>query len=429
MVDGNNKRFLADMARCNLLFNTFRENADGLAVLRRWEANLQSIVWQDATAGEVNFTIVRGDTCCFVFCGGVNDNAARKGILDGWSFITDIQNADGFNGWAGSIARSRLLPRLQRNEVGERQVCFVGHSGGGVVVEAYYWLLFGSDIRPDDVWLLTGTPRGLSFDYPGFYGACNITRPMNVGDPIPILPPRFPEWPEFCVVGSIGSFPAPLNNIFAAATPSAASPVFQVWPKFHHPPGGFLLSDSGYSYARNDPIIQRSTLPILGNLTGGLERLTGLPQHQQSAYVNALDQWAILNSPLEKTVAGEAPGETSGGSWAPEIGFFCPEDDFFNVVPSPQGRVQVASSILQTGTMPGSNGQVIGAIYLRGQLIATFPTRGKAKTAASRLNRFLTRLPAALEVSTSGLVDGMQQYLVEAAIGGGVDRRPVKVVT
>jgi hypothetical protein len=79
--------------------------------------------------------------------------------------------------------------------------------------------------------------------------------------------------------------------------------------------------------------------------------------------------------------------------------------------------------------MPGSNGQVIGAIYLRGQLIATFPTRGKAKTAASRLNRFLTRLPAALEVSTSGLVDGMQQYLVEAAIGGGVDRRPVKVVT
>jgi len=32
-------------------------------------------------------------------------------------------------------------------------------------------------------------------------------------------------------------------------------------------------------------------------------------------------------------------------------------------------------------------------------------------------------------VSTSGLADGMLQYLNEAALGGGVDKRPVRVVS
>jgi hypothetical protein len=148
-----------------------------------------------------------------------------------------------------------------------------------------------------------------------------------------------------------------------------------------------------------------------------------------STYSNNVQTWAILNSELQKTRAPEAPGPSSSGDWGRGIEFICPEDSFGRVVPSPQGRVQQMGNILQTGTIPGQNGEVQGAIYLRGQLVAIFPTRGKEKSAASRLNRFLARLPYATEVSTTGLVDGMQQYLVEAAIGGGVDRRPVKVVT
>jgi hypothetical protein len=89
----------------------------------------------------------------------------------------------------------------------------------------------------------------------------------------------------------------------------------------------------------------------------------------------------------------------------------------------------VANSIVQTGSVPLADGSLGGSLYLRGQLVATFPTVGRARTAASRLNRFLAKLPSATEVSTSGLSDGMLQYLAEAAIGGGVDKRPVKVVT
>jgi len=429
MRDGNNKRFLADMALANLLFNTLKKREDARAVLGRWDPSLRSLFGVENAGGEVDWTVVTSDTTCYVFSGGVNDNASRKGILDGWSFLTDIGQQDGFNGWAGSIAARRITPRITTFDYRRLQFVGVGHSGGGCVIEALYWQLFGNVNRPDDVWLLTGTPRGLSFNYPGFYGTCNITRIMNVGDPIPILPPRFSEWPEFVMVGGALSFPANLNNIFIQATPSAGIPSFQVWPNFHHPPGGLLLNDSGYSLAQNSPIVVRSDNPISGGTLGGLERLTGLPEHQMETYVNNLNTWAILNQPLTKTKAPDAPVPDATQRGLSEIQFICPFDDFGQVVPSPQGRVQTMGNILQTGTIPAADGSVAGAIYLRGQLIAVFPTRGRAKTAASRLNRFLTRLPGATEVSTTGLVDGMQQYLTEAAIGGGVDRRPVKVVT
>lgn len=429
MLDGENKRLIADMVRCNLLFNTLQDRSAGAAILSRYEANLGAIHYDDVGAGRVNWTLVYGQDTMFFFAGGVNDNAARTGILDGWSRLSDLTQSDGFNYWAWNIAKTGPYVYFRPDQIGNRQLIFCGHSGGGVVMEALNFLLTGRDVRPNDITILTGTPRGLAFDYPGFYTAGKITRFMNVGDPIPILPPRMREWPEFCILGCGLSFPAQFSNVFQSASPSAALPVFSVWPGFHHPPGGLMLNDSGFSLPRHDVVVQRSDNPLNGSLLAGFDRISGLPEHQMSTYVNNVETWALLNSPYKKTSSPEAPGETSSGDWGPSIQFFCPQDDFGRIVPSPQGRVQVMGNILQTGTIPGQDGSVQGAIYLRGQLVAIFPTRGKAKTAASRLNRFLSRLPYATEVSTTGLVDGMQQYLVEAAIGGGVDRRPVKVVT
>lgn len=429
MVDGNNKRFLADMALVNLLYNTLNQPSDAASVLRRWDGTIATAFGLRNSVAEVDWTVVVSDSATYVFCGGVNDNGARKGIIDGWSFLTDISQQQGFNGWAGGIAQRRITPRITTFDYRRRQFIGVGHSGGGCVIEALYWQLYGREDRPADVWLLTGTPRGLSFNYPGLYGTPNITRVMNVGDPIPILPPRFSEWPEFVIVGGGVSFPANLNNVFLQASPSAAVPSFQVWPGFHHPPGGMLLNDSGFSLPANNPIVVRGDNPISSNILGGLERLTGLPEHQMTTYVNNLDTWAILNQPLIKTRQPDAPQTDATQRGLREIQFICPFDDFGQVVPSPQGQVQTMGNILQTGSIPAADGSTAGAIYLRGQLIAIFPNRGKARTAASRLNKFLTRLPGATEVSTTGLVDGMQQYLTEAAIGGGVDRRPVKVVT
>lgn len=429
MVDGDNKLFIADMVKANLYFNTLRDNPAGLDLVGQWEQDIQGITFRDNTSGEVNWTIVRGREVCYVFSGGVFDNQSRSRIIDGWSFRLAIEQSAGFNAWAYQIAKQRLEPNLARREIGNRQVCFVGHSGGGCVVEAYYYQLFGRDIRPDDVWILTGTPRGLSFGYPGFYGACKITRFMNLGDPIPVLPPRMREWPEFCLIGSQITFPATVSNILESATHDLDQPVFQVWPGFHQPPGGIILTDSGTSYPRHEPIVNRADNPLTDRLTGGLLRLTGLPEHQMLTYVNNVEFWSLLHSPLEKMGSDEQAGESGGGSWAPEIGFFCPEDDFGRVVPSPQGRVQPMGNIVSTGPMPSDDGSPGAALYLRGQLVARFPNRGRARTAASKLNKFLAKLPTADEVSTGGLADGMLQYLNEAAIGGGVDRRPVRVVT
>ena len=89
----------------------------------------------------------------------------------------------------------------------------------------------------------------------------------------------------------------------------------------------------------------------------------------------------------------------------------------------------MAANSVQTGTMPMPGGGTQGCLYLRGEMIACFPTRGKAVTAARKLNQFLRKLPSATEVSAGGLVTGMGAYLAEAAIGGGVDRKPVKVVS
>lgn len=81
------------------------------------------------------------------------------------------------------------------------------------------------------------------------------------------------------------------------------------------------------------------------------------------------------------------------------------------------------------GSMPLENGKTGGCIYLRGSMVACYPTVGRARTAARRMNKFLLQLSKAEEVSVSGMTEGITSYLFEAALGGGIDRRPVHVVS
>jgi len=429
MVDGNNKHFQAQMVRCNYLFNWARDNPGGYEIVRSFAGNPQGSAWLDDEPRGINHTWMATQETLFVFGGGINDNAGRAAIFDGWTNGREVARSQGFNTWAFDWCNRWWLPSIPFQDFRNKQVCFVGQSAGGIACLTAQYLAFGSAPRPQDVYILTGTPRTLAFEFPGFYPTGNITRFMLVGDPIVNMPPRFPEWPEVCLCFSAYVAPFDAAEILFGLQQTTIDPVFGLWPLFHHPPGGIVLNDSGYGWAANSLPPPRSSIPISLTQLETANRLFGVPQHEMMAYVNAVQTWAILNTALEKPLEPEAPSVVGGSDWGPEIGLICPDDLGGNITFSPNGRIDPMSNIVQTGTMPGPNDTVAGALYLRGQLVAIFPTRGKAKTAATRLNRFLSRLPYATEVSTTGLSDGMLQYLAEAAIGGGVDRRPVRVVT
>lgn len=429
MIDIHDRVFVAQMVRANYLFNWAYDQAAGLAIVDQYGGRATRVDWRKELPAEVNWFICETPAALFLFCGGINDDQGRAQIIGGWGNINAIEADNGFNHWAWTFVKRWETTWPVFKNWKEKQVIFVGQSGGGLAVQAANFLNFGKDIRRNDVMILTGTPRALSHNYRGFYSEAETYRFMMVNDPVVALPPRETEWPELCHLYARLPVPLTILGIIQGAEITSNNPVYQMWPLFHHPKGGIVLTEDGYSYARNDLPPPRSTTPLIGGAIESVARLFSYQAHEMMTYVAATALWAANSAGITGTTGPETPGETSSGNWGPDIQFFCPADDFGNIVASPNGRVQVANSIVQTGTVPLSNGDLGGSLYLRGQLVATFPTRSRAKTAATRLNRFLAKLPTATEVSTSGLSDGMLQYLSEAAVGGGVDRRPVKVVT
>jgi hypothetical protein len=429
MIDPQNKRFVADMVRANYLFNWSFDTQRGRTIVENYAGTISRIEWVRDIPNENNITVVETLGTLFVFAGGIADQVGRERIFEGWNDRERMLDANGFNDYAVRLVRLRVAPMINFSSWDNRQVVYVGQSAGGLVCEALPYYMFGDAQRPQDISILTGTPRGLHFDGKGFYSTGTFWRFMLLNDPVVSLPPRFREWPEVCLLFSAIDLPYTIAKILGAPNAAGGNFVFDLWPGWHHPPGGIILSDDGYSIGSHDLPPPRSSLPIVLPVAQTIHNLFSYTAHEMLSYVGAVERWGILNATLEKPQEQESVGSSGGDFGLSGIEFFCPADDFGNIVFSPNGRVQVANSIIQTGTTPMPDGSLGGVLYLRGQLVAKFATRGRAKTAASRLNRFLARLPFATEVSTSGLADGMLQYLSEAAIGGGVDRRPVKVVT
>jgi len=252
---------------------------------------------------------------------------------------------------------------------------------------------------------------------------------MLQNDLFPCMPPRFDEWPEFCITAFPLALPQAISNVLGPMGTPGAAPSIELWPRFSHPGGGLLITDDGFGFAQTAPVpatrIQVPGIPFQQSFAN----IAGAPSHNLTSYVSAVNNWVTLNPGWVKEDADETPGPSSGASWGAEIGLILPLNDQDEVDFGPSGRLQRMASIVTTTTVPLTNGKTGGALYLRGQLVATFPTVSRARTAAGKLNKFLAKLPSADEVSTSGLADGMLQYLNEAALGGGVDKRPVRVVS
>jgi hypothetical protein len=429
MIDPNNRLFISEMVACNHAINNLGDLNFAFPIIMRWSGTIRANRLRRGNVGEINFAVVETDDTLYCFFGGILDNPGRLLIMEGWSDPNDIENTQGWNTWAYFFGRVRALPLLPLVDFGSRQIVMVGHSAGAMVAEFVYSYVFGQENRPDDLWLLTGAPRALASGYSGRYGRPTVYRIQLQNDLFPCMPPRLDEWPEFVITAIPVDLPAAVADVLGPAGNPRSAASISLWPKFSHPPGGMLITDDGYGFAKTVPV--PATGVIQGNFPfqQSFANIAGAPAHNLTSYVSAVRNWFVLNPGWIKEEVDEAVGSIGGGDWGREIGLICPFDNFGQIDFGPSGRIRQMSSIVQTTTVPMANGKTGGALYLRGQLVATFPSRSRAKTAAGKLNKFLAKLPTADEVSTSGLADGMLQYLNEAAIGGGVDKRPVRVVS
>jgi hypothetical protein len=229
------------------------------------------------------------------------------------------------------------------------------------------------------------------------------------------------------LTGSNITLPAAPSVIWGLAGVSEVVPAATLWPRFHHGPGGTLLEDGGFSFPQTDPPASASLLEPQITPTQSLIFLDGSTRHQWGLYAQELAAWTPFQDKLNPV--GEPPGEAVGGFWGDESpNLVLPLDPNGNFTEPGQGSFPMGQpNPIVTSTQPAGDGSTSGTLFLRGELVGVFPTRGKARTAARHLNRFLARLPTALEISLSGMSQGISNYLMDAATGKGVDKKPVRL--
>jgi len=363
-----------------------------------------------------------------LWVGGVRDNAMRIAIAQGWSNPTAVNNNRGYNPWAMQNALDTFWPYLPVSMPNNKPIILVGHSGGSMIVSAVNELQRSLGGQIADAVILTGAPRARVAAGNATWPASQYFRFMALGDTVTILPPRMDEMP-YAVLAAAGlTFPSPVRLL--ADLVSVGVPVAPVsfWPSFVHSPGGQTILPQGLPVDGPDPLPNPLAWSIDAAMVDILDRFMAAPAHNLGWYVELLNRWVNKFGTGDPQDEFGIAGEPSL-PWQDEEFFILPVDPGGNItLPNEGGRIMGQPNPIQTGTMPNPEGGVMGAIYLDGELVAKFPSRAKARTAASRLNKFLAKLPGATEVSLGGFVAGCSSYLNRAAVGGGVDKRPVKVV-
>lgn len=411
--------------------------------------------WCKQTFGRVNgYTSVRGvpnaPNGLFVDCqdafvsliGGVRDNNMRLNILDGWNNGVGATSRDGFNPWAYENAVNLFdhhMPNVLQPGV---RLIMAGHSGGSMITHVLNSFRQRRQGYPADIVVTTGAPRCKRTFGDFVWPSSLYCRLMVNTDPVCILPPRFNEAPSLVALAGGLLLGTPIRSAIRFLGGNQPNPPFTVWPSYGHSPNGFSMDSLGLIRTSDIPGAINPDQNILGEPGVTLSNFWGLPEHDIAVYVEYLDRHlrkfgdgvivegvpnvitsgtSLFSMPVPLTVEGVAD--------APNF-FLLPVDLGENfILPVDGGRINPVAAPIQVGDMPNPDGGSLGALYLRGELVAIFPTRSKARTAARYLNKFLARLPAAGEVSLGGMSDGISAYLRDAAAGGGVDKRPVRVVS
>jgi hypothetical protein len=374
-----------------------------------------------------NACVLSNNQVGLVLCSGVHNFATALKTAAGWSDPTKLTAAGGFNSAAMAVVTTTLAPIFLSQVRAGVETYFLGHSWGGMIVNALSWYLTTQGKPPADHLFTIGAPRALADGYDGSYATRNAVRFWHVDDPVPVLPPRFDEAPELvCIAAGVQLpiAPSALYLILGRPSPPAA---FSLWPKFYQEDGGLMLAANGLSIALADPVpgpFYRRSFPGLAAALSDAEE-TG--SHNLATYCTSLDRWAaaelqaLPSTPAPREMPGPPPVELV-------VGLTLPVDVNGDFTDPDEGEFPpMASKSVDTSSMPSGDGPPVGVLFLRGEQVATFPNRSKARTAARHLNRFLAKLPGADEVSVSGMSAGILAYLNDASVGKGVDRKPVRL--
>lgn len=420
-------RFTADMVLANHLQNNLDRRDDAIRLIGGILERPTSVEFVRNRPDVPNFLVLNSSQYKIVLCGGVQNPGMFGNAASGWSEPEAVARADGFNAYAARLTAEWLRPRMPGRNHDGQSIVLVGHSLGGMLVHALAWQNFkAGELRPDLI-VTTGSPRPLAEGFAGFYLDVPTRTFAYQGDPITQMPPRFSEFPSLVMAAAGYETPINIGLVLTGQNDAVLPPSISLWPRFHHAQGLAWLFDDGKTIAVDEAQDSAwTTNARYNNLTLALNAAAGVPEHELSLYSAAIGRWADIDNPLfNKLNPGqEAPEE---GLDEP-IGDVLPIDNTeqFFMLPL-QGFFPMATSPIRTDTQPGPNGGNVGTLFLRGELVAVFPTRSKARTAARYLNRFLARLPIANEVSLSGMTTGMSQYLADAAAARGVDKKPVRL--
>ena len=204
-----------------------------------------------------------------------------------------------------------------------------------------------------------------------------------------------------------------LETISAPDIPPAAV----LWPRFIHPPGLIVLTTNGYATGMDTTPANITLLAEYSTIAQQLQLGDLLPSHEVAVIARTVGTWLKRES-VEVFNVPEQPEHEFGLFNADLLFSELPTNGGpYFIVPIEGVPFPMATNPIQTASVPGPNGTTQGLLILRGEQIATYATRSKARTAARYLNKFLSRLPPALEVSLDAMQAGMSAYLADAAFG------------
>lgn len=370
-----------------------------------------------------------------VLCEGLKNAPMSYRFHYGWRLRSRMEAAYGFlpaaREWAVNLWNTELINRIR----GKRRIVFCGHSGGGPTMEYLAYIVAGFYPGMIASIVTCGSPRAI---LDGFQRNCpwwERYRFMNVGDPVVNLPPHLDEspasWRAEATLGVLAFGPA--FNLISFANQANDAP--QLWNSVVHTPGGIMLWNDGRAARQESPLPgtqalgdiinwaifsdwRHSKLLYQQNIARALRRE---PQPDSQAGPGAGGDWGV------ETVAPRAPEMLPAPTFEAPDPVTVAEVSF--ILPIPQERlVFVEANPIRTGSTPGTNGERSYPLFLGGYQIATYPSRGRAETAARHLKGFLRRLANSNEVSQEELTAGLLSYLQGASQGLGVSKTPVNVV-
>jgi hypothetical protein len=273
-----------------------------------------------------------------------------------------------------------------------------GHSLGGTVAS-----VLGEQLRrsrfPASVSAVSfGAPRpgpiGTSIEL----GSLDLTRWMNVDDPVPCLPPNATQ--------------ATFLHLLLSSRES------RLYGAMRHPIGGIELAADGTAEPRAAPSNFNTglTLSVMGWLTGSLQN--NATPHSMHAYEERLAQRIAL----QPAVPDEEPGAAQ-----PERGHARNPGEIRRAIATAENKFREQSRLrnLDPVHIPPDKAfslQRVGPVYgcaLGGVLFSVAPTRRRARHLARLGNDFLDRLQLEGIVDAQVLADLWIKYLMAAADPSG----------